>query len=103
MRVSVLAAPLVLAGCIDTCSEAKIYDAVKASVSAELRAPGSAVFPPLDRVSMTRSGSACSFSAQGHVDAHNGFGALVRMEYSALALRATSGEYRATVTSITER
>ena len=103
MRLFILASPLVLAGCIDTCSEAKIYDAVKASVSADLRAPGSAAFPPLDRITLTRSGSACSFSAQGHVDAQNNFGALVRMDYSALALRSTSGEYRAEVTSITQR
>ena len=103
MRKLLLAAPLVLAGCIDTCSEAKIYDAVQAVVSDELRMPGSAVFPPRDQVQMTRSGSVCSFSVAGHVDAQNGFGALTRMDFRATALRGADGTYRAAVASISQR
>ena len=55
-------------------------------VRANLRSPATADFPTINSVSVRANGD-CTYSVNAYVDAQNGFGALVRTNYSATMRR----------------
>jgi len=98
----------ILAGCWgdgrDTggCTKPAAYAAAQDAVKRRLKAPATAVFPAIapgpghsnTQVIIARKAD-CTFGVSAHVDAQNGFGALIRSRFSGtLELDETTGQWR---------
>ncbi|MEP3779075.1 MAG: hypothetical protein ABJM82_18825 [Shimia thalassica] len=85
-----LLAALALSACNPNCTEA-VYEDVKAAVAEELKSPSTASFPPLSKIKATgnQTKTLCTPTFTGYVDAQNKFGAIVRLDYVASAIRKT--------------
>ena len=77
------------------CDQGRAWAAVQSAVQAQLRAPASAVFP--DAREALEATGACRFRVAGHVDAQNGFGALVRSEFVGTVQRAPGRDFLALI------
>lgn len=84
IRLLAVVGLLVLSSCerIDRCNEEAAYGALQELVKEQLRAPGSALFPPLEGTLIKDPAEACTYRTISHVDAQNSFGALLRMNFA---------------------
>jgi hypothetical protein len=64
------------------CSKAVIYDAAQADVLAQLKAPSTAIFPPMSEVKLSYVDNPCVSTIHGWVDAQNSFGAMIRRKFT---------------------
>lgn len=84
--VFLVLALLLVAGCGQqglVCSESFAYGAAKSIVEKNLASPGSAKFASMGdgSVKVSKTG-ACEYRVESHVDSQNGFGALLRTNFT---------------------
>lgn len=89
--IMMLFALAILAGCKSDCDEDALYAFIQKDVKAQLKSPGSAVFPPIEEITAVKHELICNVVFNGYVDSQNSFGALIRSYYAGEALIASDG------------
>ncbi|MFY0619034.1 hypothetical protein [Shimia sp.] len=93
---------LALSACKESCEEIAYKD-VQTAVLKRLKSPSTAVFPPVSQIAITGVTQDCQPSVDGYVDAQNGFGGVVRLDYNAKTVLMPDGPRRVFFTRFEQR
>jgi hypothetical protein len=101
-RLLALLVLVTVSGCKETCEE-KVYKAVQSEVLKLIKSPSTAVFPPLSEITYSESGPGCAPVYNGFVDAQNGFGAILRLNYQAATVPQQNGPHKVFILKMEQR
>jgi len=104
MRLLIVAALLAVpfSAAANECSLERAWSAVRSEVERSLISPATAQHPDLDEIDTSAGSDGCFWRISAFVDAQNGFGALVRADYSAM-VRQRGDDFTVVIRDLQQR